>query len=245
VGVLAWIMMVRRLSCLLVLGVLACCSNEDPDEPHQAAAVQPQAEAATGQDQEGAEAPGQAVELHDPLRVGLHRKYRLMTIGAGQFTPQYWDCAYRITATEEIKGRTYYKQEMDMGGCPLREDYIAYEREDEGGRHTILGSDESRTEFFKAPLRIEPGVPWTVSAPLEEGTMEFEYEMTGIETLELFGVTYPDCLKVKVTSPRMTGVTYYCPGVGEVKNVYDYEGGTMVYMLKPLGDDGNADADEP
>jgi len=223
-----------RHGLILVLGMscLASCSREESDSGQQGSASA--AAPVTPEVVESADAES----YFDPLFVGLHREYQLMSMGAGQFTPEYWDTAYTIEGTEEIGGKTFFRQRMEMGGFPYRDDFTAHERKGEDGYYIILEGDEGRTETFRCPLDIKLGDRWTMTIQQDGEAVDYESEVTGTETLELFGVTYPDCLVIEETSKQMTGRYHHCRGIGLVKKVMRFEGDIMVFLLKPLDERG-------
>lgn len=127
-----------------------------------------------------------------------------------------------VIGTETWGDKEYFKVEIETSGVPGQEKKNEYLRKTEEGVYRILEADESRTEHLLMPFPLELGSEWTVNEP--EGAIHFKVE--AIETIDVAGQTYKDCLKIAFEGQmeiyeqlgRTTGVSYRAPHVGEVKS---------------------------
>ncbi len=167
-----------------------------------------------------------------PLEVGQRSDYLFMISGPGM-RPMRYEVSHETVGTEEIDGETYYKVEVDMGGCPQIPDHVQWERDAVEGRYLIIERDGERSEAFlmlPKPLPLEVGEEWTIDPPFEEPA---RYWIAGYETLTLLGTTHEDCRKVSFTREFCKGHVWHKPGFGAVKLVFEYyEGGLMVYLRR-------------
>ena len=122
----------------------------------------------------------------------------------------------RIGDEETINQKTYYKQITLTQGVPGAETRVSYNRRSKEGIYKIDENTATRREYLVTPFPVKVGSTWTT----QTSGGQTHYKAEKIETVELNGKKYVNCLKVSLQgekgSQHFNGISYFAPGIGEV-----------------------------
>lgn len=137
----------------------------------------------------------------------------------------------QIEGKEKINGKEYLKQSFLLSAQPGAKPQISYTRRTRDGIYKIDPSSKAKSEFLLIPFPLKVGKTWTVKK--SDGEMISTAEK--IETIEIRGRVYKDCLKITMRgnsrSQPLEGYSYFAPDVGEVTTNLKIGNVTVLYVL--------------
>lgn len=153
-----------------------------------------------------------------PLADGAKWEYigRFLPSTGGQYPAR---ATIHIEGTTLIRGQRYYKYVTsgDFSGtpnAPAKLEQVRYYRAETNGIYFLPSNDVDGAERLAMPLPTSSGARWLTGA--------VEVTAERLDTIEVSGHKYDDCLKLTYRQPGIprTNEEYYAPGVGLVKFVY-------------------------
>ena len=161
---------------------------------------------------------------YNPMSVGSIWEYvGKMTTGAGKIITV--KSKGFIEGTETINGKEYYKLVTTYEGSPgFPPKTVSYLRKADDGIYLVAGERKDKPELLSTPLPLKKGTRWKLAS--HSPSLKGEYQVEGIETVVLNGVTYEDCLKIYLQQEndgvKGERVDYVAPNVGVIKQLVTF-----------------------
>lgn len=122
----------------------------------------------------------------------------------------------KIDGKEKINDKDYFKLLYVYSGIPGVETETYYIRKSDEGYFAINGKYKGSSEYLDMKLPIEVGSNWKSIMP----ELEIDYNIVGIETLELIDRKYKNCIKITFErNDGGEGIIYLAKGIGMVKYI--------------------------
>jgi hypothetical protein len=126
-----------------------------------------------------------------PLAVGQRRVAAIEMIAGGGTTTR-GRIVREVVGTEELGGRTYFKEVATVTGVPGLDDFTTYRRKAADGSYLILADDAARKEMLETPLPLKVGAEWTMEN--ERGKVSYRVVAQGSVTAG--GKNYEGCYRI-------------------------------------------------
>jgi hypothetical protein len=159
-------------------------------------------------------------------RYGLKQEYTLVSSGP-RAGVRKGRLVFLVEGKKTIHGKEYFREVTEISGIPGAKSLIQYRRWDQHGIYVIDGVDQTQTDYLETPLPVKVGDSWTVKSTRGE----VEYHAEKIETIQLPGRKYENCLKLSYQDQAGSGCSYYAPGIGQVAGVLQRQGVTVEMAL--------------
>lgn len=163
-----------------------------------------------------------------PIMDGLRKEYAVQYRSSDGV--ENGRSVIRIDGQKTINGKVYFKEVIVFSGLSGFEPVIFYSRKDESGIYMVEEAHMDHPEYLSTRFPLEVGKEWAVSLPWSDKQCRIE----AIETAELLDRKYESCLKIsfrtvyKNSGFEVEGYSYYCPGVGLVKEHLKGNDGTLM-----------------
>jgi hypothetical protein len=128
------------------------------------------------------------------------------------------------TDTTEIGGKAYLETVEEPLGFPEAETLVRFGRKGSDGVYEVSSKSGDVREHLVMPVPLQPGIDWLVVSSAGDS---LKCRATGLESVEVGGSLYEDCVRVECEGPRPLGsqifeatvLEYRAPGIGLVRAV--------------------------